>query len=392
MPDKPTFADLFAGIGGFRLGLERAGWQCKWSCEIDRFCRQVYAKNFGKEPEYGDIREVENPPYVDLMCGGFPCQDLSVAGKRAGIKGERSGLFFEFVRLLEQVRPAWFLLENVPGWFSSHKGRDFAVALFHLDKCGYGLPWRILDAQYFGVPQQRRRVFILGCQGKPCPPEILFESQGGGRDTQKGQKAGQGIARAIATGSNPHRYDGDTENFIVGTIAGGSERCHSDISSGQQDHNLIIASPLSAGSHDQSHTPGRRREDDYNLVIASAITAGYRKGAGVNDGKRGSPQNLIIYHENISGNVAGSETARSLRHGASHSYQFVSTSANTAGVRTPARVSRRMDKPEMPDGPRYKALGNAVAVPVVEWIGRRLIGYMRLSTGGSVDAGKTAGL
>ena len=114
---KPTFGSLFAGIGGIDLGLERAGWECKWQVEIDDYCQRVLAKHWPDVPRFGDITSLDGSELapVDMIVGGFPCQDLSVAGKREGIKGDRSGLFFELARLLRVVRPRYVLLENVPG-------------------------------------------------------------------------------------------------------------------------------------------------------------------------------------------------------------------------------------------------------------------------------------
>ena len=126
--------------------------------------------------------------YTFLPCAGVPCQDVSVAGKRHGLAGKRTGLFYEFARILKGLRPYWFVFENVPGLLSSNQGRDFAEILRVLMvECGYGVCWRVLDSQFFGVAQRRRRVFIVGHLGKPCPPEILFESTGGSGGSVMGE-------------------------------------------------------------------------------------------------------------------------------------------------------------------------------------------------------------
>ena len=124
------FCDFFAGIGGFRLGLERAGHECVWSCEWADFPRKVYKKNFGHEPEGKDLNDVkaDQIPAADLWCGGFPCQDLSVAGKRGGLEANRSGMWWVWRELIARVRPQWLLIENVPGLLSSKGGGDFALA------------------------------------------------------------------------------------------------------------------------------------------------------------------------------------------------------------------------------------------------------------------------
>ena len=194
------FGSLFSGIGGFDLGFEQAGMQCAWQCEIDKHARSVLATHWPGVPCIEDVRDVRRDTVaaVDLICGGFPCHDLSVAGKRAGLAGERSGLWFEFHRVLADLRPQWVVVENVPGLLSSHRGADFAVILRGLVECGYGVSWRIFDAQYFGVAQRRRRVFIVGSFGDGRSAEVLFEREGlFGHPPTRGE-ARQGIASGVA--------------------------------------------------------------------------------------------------------------------------------------------------------------------------------------------------
>jgi len=156
--DAITVGDLFAGIGGFRLGLERAGgFDIKWSCEIDPYCRAVYAKHWPETMIYGDIRELRNPPYVDVLCGGFPCTDVSVAGKRRGITGPQSGLWSEFARLIGEVRPRYAFVENVPGLLSAGLGR----VLGDLAEIGYDAEWDCIPASAVGAPHRRDRVWIV---------------------------------------------------------------------------------------------------------------------------------------------------------------------------------------------------------------------------------------
>jgi len=158
---KPlTVGSTFTGVGGADLGLERAGFSIAWQCELDAWKRSVLAAHWPRVPIYEDITTLHDPAPVDLLIGGFPCQDLSVAGKRKGFTGERSVLAFEFLRLAESLRPRWLLLENVPGLLSSNGGRDMARLVDEVGTIGYGWAYRVLDARYFGVPQRRRRVFI----------------------------------------------------------------------------------------------------------------------------------------------------------------------------------------------------------------------------------------
>lgn len=165
------FIDLFAGIGGFRLGLEQAGHECVGFCEIDKFARQSYKAihNTEGEREYHDITTVSNEEWrtlcgtVELICGGFPCQAFSIAGKRKGFLDETRGtLFFEIARAAEQIKPRTLFLENVRGLLSHDKGRTFRTIISTLDELGYDAEWQILNSKNFGVPQNRERVFIIG--------------------------------------------------------------------------------------------------------------------------------------------------------------------------------------------------------------------------------------
>lgn len=165
------FLDLFSGIGGFRLGLEQAGHECVGFCEIDKFARQSYKAihNTEGEREYHDITTVSNEEWrtlrgtVELICGGFPCQAFSIAGKRKGFLDETRGtLFFEIARAAEQIKPRTLFLENVRGLLSHDKGRTFRTIISTLDELGYDAEWQILNSKNFGVPQNRERVFIIG--------------------------------------------------------------------------------------------------------------------------------------------------------------------------------------------------------------------------------------
>ena len=157
------FFDLFAGIGGFRLGMERAGHTCVGSCEWDDYARETYKKNFGSYPEYDDAKDLhpQSLPSFDVLCAGFPCQAFSIAGKRLGFEDTRGTIFFEIARIAKEKRPSYLLLENVRGLLSHDKGRTFATIVSTLDEMGYDAEWQVLNSKYF-VPQNRERVFIVG--------------------------------------------------------------------------------------------------------------------------------------------------------------------------------------------------------------------------------------
>lgn len=202
------FIELFAGIGGFRLGLEQAGHECVWANEILEKPRKIYARNFGHEPDPRDIRTVDpaDIPDADLLCGGFPCATFSVAGKRSGFSTEdtRGTLFFEICRILRDKRIPYVFLENVKGLLNHDGGRTFAVIISSLDELGYDVQWEVVNSQNFGVPQHRERVFIVGhYRGKPRPqifplgrgiPQDVLE----GKETQeekRGRVGGNGSDR-----------------------------------------------------------------------------------------------------------------------------------------------------------------------------------------------------
>ena len=165
------FLDLFAGIGGFRMGLESLGHECVGFCEIDKFARKSYKAIYDTEGEIElhDITQVSNEEWrkfrgtVDIICGGFPCQAFSIAGKRKGFLDETRGtLFFEIARAAKEIKPPLLFLENVKGLLSHDQGRTFRTILSTLDELGYDAEWQILNSKDFGVPQNRERVFIIG--------------------------------------------------------------------------------------------------------------------------------------------------------------------------------------------------------------------------------------
>ena len=175
---KPTVGSLFAGIGGFDLGFEQAGFATAWQVEINDVCRAVLADRFPHAAQFADVRTVlPELWHTDVIVGGFPCQDVSTMGKRAGLAGERTGLFFDAVRIVRQLQPRFLVLENVHGLLSSNDGRDFETVLATLAQCGYVGYWRVLNARYFGVPQNRRRVFVVAGLGELPPLEFMADAR-----------------------------------------------------------------------------------------------------------------------------------------------------------------------------------------------------------------------
>jgi DNA (cytosine-5)-methyltransferase 1 len=317
---------------------------------------------------------------VEIIAAGVPCQDVSVAGKRRGLAGERTGLFYDFARLLRELRPAWVVFENVPGLLSSNRGRDFAEVLRVLMvECGYGVSWRVLDSRFFGVAQRRRRLFIVGCRGKPCPAEILFEPSSGERDFAESRKAGQSLAYSLAAGSGGSKFGSGRDrqdtfvsyslrensrntsqgpgNFIANSITksyakGADTHGHGPVN--------LIADSLSAGSFDASHSPGRRREDDTNLVSGTI-------GAGQSGGFRTTDlDNSGVFVAALTSTDGGYSADRA------SSNNYVECQETN-----PDRMRDATGLPEGMDSARYRALGNAVTVQVAEWIARRITAVCR---------------
>ena len=346
------FGSLFAGIGGFDLGLERAGMTCAWQVEIDDFPRRVLEAHWPGQHRPRDVRDVggDNLDAVELICGGFPCQDLSVAGKRAGLAGERSGLFYEFMRIVDEIAPTWVLIENVPGLLSSNGGRDMGAVLGTLAELGYWWAYRVLDAQYFGVAQRRRRVFIVGHRGDGrYPTQVLFEPESCAGDTPPSKKTRQVTASLLASGAGTNRPAGigSETDFLV---------------------SHTVTKPLTTNETGNSKAT---RNAWYKQSAEMFGTAGFCYKAGAKAGG-------VSYSEKLS------PTLKAGNHDAAVHGQF--------GVRrlTPTECERlqgfpddwtAVDGAETPDTPRYKALGNAVCVNVAEWIGRRIVAIERAAGG-----------
>lgn len=174
------FFDLFAGIGGFRMGLESLGHHCVGFCEIDKFARTSYKAIYDTEGdiEFHDIRNVTTDAIrgigrVDLICGGFPCQAFSIAGNRRGFEDTRGTLFFEVARFASILRPKYLFLENVKGLLSHDNGTTFETILRTLDELGYDVEWQVLNSKDFGVPQNRERVFLIGHSRRICTRNVF---------------------------------------------------------------------------------------------------------------------------------------------------------------------------------------------------------------------------
>ena len=199
---------IFTGVGGFELAKPH-DWNIVGFSEIDKHASAVLRYHWPEVKNYGDIEKInfEGLPDFDVLWGGSPCQDVSMAGKRAGLSGVRSGLFFSYVSLLKVKQPRYFIFENVAGLLSSNQGRDFATVLGEFSQAGYdNIWWQVLDATWFGVPQHRERVFVLGSLGERGFRKILFARGNGKADTELQGQPGNTV-RARYKGAQENRRE-----------------------------------------------------------------------------------------------------------------------------------------------------------------------------------------
>lgn len=223
--DNMNFIDLCAGIGGIRLGLEQAGHTCVGFCEFDKFALQSYKAIHNTEGEWeahditrvtdDEIRELAATRTIDIVCGGFPCQAFSIAGKRRGFADTRGTIFFEVARFISIIRPRYFICENVKGLLSHDKGRTFGTILSTLSELGYCVEWQVLNSKDFGVPQNRERVFLIGHLGTTSGRAVFPVAGADGENPCKLQEITHGVADAYRT------YDSDGLSRTLKSEGGG---------------------------------------------------------------------------------------------------------------------------------------------------------------------------
>lgn len=389
MSEGLTLGSLFSGIGGLDAGFERAGFKTKWQVEIEPYCRKILARHFPDAKRFEDITQCFGPradfeesrrdylTEVDCVVAGVPCQDVSVAGARAGLHGKRTGLFFDFARLLRELRPTRFVFENVPGLLSSNNGRDFAeVQRVLMVECGYGISWRVLDSQFFGVAQRRRRLFIVGSFGRPCPSEILFEPDGGGRDSSAVGQAWPNIAVPLTSGSAKskpaRRLEDDFNLAIAPTITGEwAEQCYR----GDGSENVVLGRNANGG-HTRLLNAGEGADDareaavPRNPDIAYSLRSdpggtdqGHNTTYAVTENMRNRSQGPGSYIANTLDSRSGGDDDND---NDARGNRLVGAPSHSDGMRDFAGLPKGMDSP------RYRALGNAVTVSVAFWIAKRL--------------------
>lgn len=365
-----TYGSLFAGVGGFDMGFDRAGYDCRFQVEWDKNCQNILNRHWPDVPKWWDVSEVngaELPP-VDVLIFGSPCQDLSVAGKRAGLDGARSGLFYEAMRIIKEMRdatantfPRVVVWENVVGALNSNGGADFGAVLDQMAEAGaLVVEWAVLDAQHFGVPQRRRRVFVVAvldpASAGRCPDPLLPVGESVRRDTQA-----RGTARETAAGT-------PAECFGNGSY-GGWKPADQAVTLMARDYKQgttvavygitghVVGRSDTAGPNGPSHTPEGGPMFTLTSTDRHAVAFDEYNGT-VNDG-----------------------THHALRAGTKQSNGVVTES--TVRRLTPVECERlmgwpddhtllRADGKEQADTHRYRQCGNGVATPVAQWIANQI--------------------
>lgn len=368
------FIDLCAGIGGFRLGLERAGMECAGYCEIDKFARKSYEAMFDTEGEWTayDITKVTDEEIrrlgergIQLICGGFPCQAFSIAGKRLGFRDARGTIIFHFLRFVRGIQPKWFVFENVKGLLSHDGGATFRTIIGALAELGYLVEWQVLNSKDFGVPQNRERVYIVGHLGDRRGRKIFPVAGADGEDTRKLNEltSGQSI------GNRVYSSDGIAKCLAANGGGGGAK-------TGLYTVNTLLTIKKDKGEGSSGNLWVKRIGDE----TAAALTARYSKGLSA-DGCNGvicvqkTHGNTTTVKENETGTLQAARPDK------------VPAIIFRNGIRirrlTPRECWRLQGLPDayfdrakaagLSDTQLYKQAGNAVTVNVVEWIGKQIM-------------------
>ena len=368
------FFDMFSGIGGFRSGLERIdGFECIGHCEIDKYANQAYNAMYEPKGElfYEDARTI-NPdelPDIDLICAGFPCQAFSIAGRRRGFDDARGTLFFEIARIAAVKRPPFLLLENVPGLLSHDGGWTFATILLTLSELGYDVTWQVLNSKDFGVPQSRKRVYIIGFLREVCSGEILAFNEANVKALarripgREGNRVYSTDGVAITLTSNAGGFGGKTGLYEMTEPAPNEESC---------DSQGFFFIDMNAGA---------KLTD-----TARCITA--RQDSGISKHK-GEHSGVFVEDRARAVNSPERDTVRQQgrRIKEPDEPMFTLTTQDKHGIMRYGRVRRLMpiecfrlqgftdeqfrkaEATGLKDGRLYKMAGNAVSVPVISAIG-----------------------
>ena len=352
-----TVGSLFRGIGGLDLGFERAGMRVAWSVEIDQQCNHVARRHWPDTPVLLDVCEsgAHNLAPVDVIVFGSPCQDLSVAGKRAGLGGERSGLFHEAARIIRELKPRLAVWENVPGAFTSDGGRDFAVVLRALSECGaIDIAWRVLDSQWFGVAQRRRRVFVVADFGGERAGEILALAESLCGHPAPRREAGEGVADDVAP---------SIRSCGVGVERAGDSRGQDPVVASYWDGGQVSDTLDSSMAAKQQMMPEKRRM----AAVVAFQPGNIRRKAGAEPSTESFPTLGADTSGDQHPHVATSATVRRLTPRECERLQGFPDDFTAWGLDADGK------QVQLSDSARYRMLGNAVTVNVAEWIGKRIV-------------------
>ncbi len=392
------FGSVCSGIEAASVAWHPLGWRASFVSEIERFPCELLRQRWPDTPLHGDFTTIEADQYaaIDLLVGGTPCQDFSVAGLRAGMAGDRGNLTLQFLTLAGRLRPQWLVWENVPGVLSSNGGRDFGSFLGGLGELGYGWAYRTLDAQHFGVPQRRRRVFVVGYSGDwRRAAAVLFERHCLQGHSSPRRQAREGIAPTISarpTGGGGLGTDFDCDGGLI------------PIDMRQASRGEKLTNNRAHGSGGApGHGVGEPGDPGFTVsergqAIAYAIQeratcenpdagpdgAGWRgDGNAYTLEARTVPQAVALRGREGGATAELSDVPSALRAGGGGGGDKAHVLTGAVRRLTPRECERLQGfeddytliqyrgKPAA-DGPRYKALGNSMAVPVMHWIGQRI--------------------
>ena len=398
------YLSVCSGIEAFSVAVRGLPFAPVAFSEIEPFPCAVLEHHYPDVPNLGDMTKIDGSKYrgaVDLIVGGTPCQDFSVAGKRAGMAGERGSLALDYINLVNEVSPRWIVWENVPGVLSSNEGKDFAKFVRSLGECGYGWSYRVLDAQFFGVPQRRRRVFLVGYFGDWRPAAaVLFEPGSLRGDSAPRGKARTHVTQAL-TGCLGRGGADDNQaqaGFYVPEIVSQAMSCKwakgTSGPAGDEHHNLV-SGPLqhngkAAGSTTQQDAENGMLVMSFHGTQDHGVSGHVTHPLGRNQGQECAVCLPINTQVGLRHKALGERTGLGI--GSDGDPAYTLQRGHSHGVMTPAMQVRRLtprecerlqgfpdDYTAIPfrgkpaaDRPRYRALGNSKAVPVVRWLAERI--------------------
>jgi len=360
------YGSVCSGVEAATVAWHPLGWEPQWFSEIEKFPSAVLAHHYPNTPNLGDMtnfKEWPNDP-INLLVGGTPCQSFSVAGLRKGLDDPRGNLMLTYLAIAAQYQPKWLVWENVHGVLSSQRGRDFGTFLGALGQLGYGFAYRVLDAQYFGVAQRRRRVFVVGYLGDwRRAAAVLFEREGLSGHPAPSREAREEVAQRLTTRTGS-AYDPTTETLPVTT---GALCARTGQSISVQDASQGHMVPIAFGAQNSAN-----QGDSVSTEVTPTLD------------KSKTPAVAIGWSEELNALTDVQPTIQRGGGGGRHEGVFVPP----AQVRrlTPTECERlqgfsdgytqipwrNKTAENCPDGPRYKAMGNSMAVPVMRWIGEKI--------------------